>query len=78
MPDADDYELLGQVVDYYHATLKESPEALAYLERRGLRSSEAIERFKLGFANRTLGYRLPAKCVEERARRSAGGSRSSV
>lgn len=61
VPDADDYELLGQVVDYYHTTLKESPEALAYLEHRGLRSSEAIDRFKLGFANRTLGYRLPAK-----------------
>src|SRR5262249_54139657 len=64
VPDADDYELLAQVVDYYHATLKESPEALSYLERRGLRSSEAIDRFKLGFANRTLGYRLPAKCVK--------------
>jgi hypothetical protein len=38
-----------------------SPEALTYLERRGLRSSEMVERFRLGFANRTLGYRLPKK-----------------
>ena len=30
--DADDHVLLGQVIDYYHATLKESPEALAYLQ----------------------------------------------
>ena len=52
---------LHQVVDYYHATLKESPEALGYLEKRGLRSSEMVEHFKLGFANRTLGYRLPQK-----------------
>jgi DNA primase catalytic core len=58
---ADDRALLLQVVDYYHETLKEAPEALRYLEKRGLRSSEMIDRFKLGFANRTLGYRLPAK-----------------
>ena len=59
--DADDQELLGQVLRYYHATLMESPEALRYLEARGLRSSELIERFQLGFANRTLGLRLPEK-----------------
>jgi DNA primase catalytic core len=58
---ADDCVLLKQVVDYYHDTLKQSPEALKYLESRGLKSSEMIDRFKLGFANRTLGYRLPAK-----------------
>lgn len=58
--DADDAVLLAQVIDYYHATLKQSPEALAYLEQRGIRSDEAIDRFRLGFANRTLGLRLPA------------------
>jgi DNA primase len=57
--DADDRILLGQVIDYYHETLKQSPEALAYLKKRGLNSSEMIDRFRLGFANRTLGYRLP-------------------
>ena len=56
---ADDDRLMLQVVNYYQATLKESPEALAYLEKRGLRSTEMIARFKLGFSNRTLGYRLP-------------------
>lgn len=60
-PEAEDRELLGQVITYYHETLKQSPEALSYLERRGLRSSEMIERFRLGYANRTLGYRLPAR-----------------
>ncbi len=59
--EADDLALLMQVVDYYHETLKESPEAQQYLLKRGLQSSEIIDRFKLGFANRTLGYRLPAK-----------------
>jgi DNA primase catalytic core len=59
--DADDRELLSQVVGYYNETLKQSPEAMKYLESRGLKSSEIIDRFRLGFANRTLGYRLPAK-----------------
>jgi len=59
--DADDRELLAQVVGYYHETLKQSPEALKYLEGRGLKSSEMIDRFKLGFANRTLGLRLPMR-----------------
>jgi DNA primase catalytic core len=58
--DADDRELLGQVIGYYHQMLKESPEALGYLEKRGLVHSELVDRFKLGYANRTLGYRLPA------------------
>jgi DNA primase len=60
--DADDGKLLGQVADYYHATLKQSPEALAYLESRGITGNaamQAIDTFKLGFANRTLGLRLP-------------------
>ncbi len=57
--EADDQALLNQVVGYYQETLKTSPEAAAYLEARGIASAEAIERFKLGFANRTLGLRLP-------------------
>ena len=59
--DADDRALLLQVVDYYHQSLKQSPEALAYLQSRGLAHPELIEHFKLGFANRTLGLRLPDK-----------------
>jgi DNA primase len=57
---ADD-QLLRDVARYYHETLKQSPEALAYLEKRGLRNDEAIEKFQLGYANRTLGYHLPHK-----------------
>jgi DNA primase catalytic core len=59
--EADDRLLLLQVVDYYNETMKQSPEAMKYLQSRGLTSPEIIDRFKLGFANRTLGYRLPAK-----------------
>jgi len=59
--DADDQALLNQVVGYYHETLKQSPEALAYLKARGLEHPELIDRFRLGYANRTLGLRLPEK-----------------
>jgi DNA primase len=58
---AGDQELLDQVIDFYHTTLKASPEALEYLDRRGLGNPELIERFRLGFANRTLAYRLAPK-----------------
>jgi DNA primase catalytic core len=59
--EAGDGELLQQIVGFYQETLRESPEALRYLESRGLKSAEMVERFRLGFANRTLGLRLPAK-----------------
>jgi DNA primase len=59
--DADDRVLLGQVIDYYHETLKVSPQALEYLKLRGLVNSELVGHFKLGYANRTLGYRLPER-----------------
>ena len=58
--DADDRALLKQTIEYYHATLKQSPEALNYLAGRGL-NAEAIAHFQLGYANRTLGLRLPEK-----------------
>ncbi|MFZ0772375.1 MAG: CHC2 zinc finger domain-containing protein [Candidatus Sulfotelmatobacter sp.] len=58
---ADDRIVLLQVVNYYQETLKQSPEALKYLESRGLKSAEMIVEFRLGYANRTLGYRLPDK-----------------
>ena len=52
--DADTQTALSQVIAFYHQTLKESPEALAYLEQRGLADAELIDHFKLGFANRRL------------------------
>jgi len=65
--DAADTEVLERVVDHYHATLMESPEAIRYLELRGLKHPEVIERFRLGYANRTLGYRLPHARTSEGA-----------
>jgi DNA primase len=65
--DAEDTKLMAQVIEYYHETLLESPEALEYLNRRGIGDERAIKAFKLGFANRTLGYRLPASTRVEGA-----------
>ena len=59
--------LLGLWSTFTTQTLEASPEALAYLEVAGIKSAEAIEHFKLGFANRTLGLRLPAKNREDGA-----------
>jgi len=62
--DADDRALMNQVAGYYHATLKTSPEALAYLQSRGFTgeaAQAAIDTFQLGYGNRTLGLRLPTK-----------------
>jgi DNA primase len=59
--DADDQALLAETIGYYHERLQQSPEALAYLAKRGINDATMIERFKLGFADRTLGLRLPEK-----------------
>lgn len=60
-PTASDKQLLEAVVEHYHETLKQSPEAQQYLLKRGVQSTEMAEHFRLGFANRTLGYRVPEK-----------------
>jgi len=64
--DADDQAALRQVLDYYHARLKENPAALAYLKKRGI-TAEAVAAFKIGFVDRTLGLRLPQKNRKEGA-----------
>lgn len=66
--EVEDAALLRQVMGYYHATLKQSPEALDYLKKRGLHSAQMIETFQLGYANRTLGLRLPDKNRAEGAK----------
>ncbi len=58
-PDVPDAVVMRRTVDYYHETLKDCVEAQAYLEQRGLVSSEMVQHFRIGYANRTLGYRLP-------------------
>ena len=59
--EADDAALFSQAAAYYHQRLKETAAARGYLAGRGLDSDELIDRFQIGFADRTLGLRLPAK-----------------
>jgi hypothetical protein len=66
-PSVEDRELLGRVVGFYADTLAESPEALAYLARRRIDDPDAVAMFRLGYANRTLGYRLPGSNRREGA-----------
>ncbi len=58
---ADDGTLLDQVCDYYHERLMRSKAALDYLASRGLNDEKLVRRFRIGFADRTLGLRLPEK-----------------
>ncbi|MCH6259299.1 CHC2 zinc finger domain-containing protein, partial [Puniceicoccaceae bacterium K14] len=58
--DADDRDLLRQTVDYYRERLLATPQAMNYLLDRGI-TREALEAFEVGFADRTLGLRLPQK-----------------
>jgi len=66
--EADDAMLFGQVVSYYHERLKQTPTARAYLAGRGLDSDELMDHFQIGFADRSLGLRLPDKHRKEGAR----------
>ncbi|MDY4377663.1 DNA primase [Pectobacterium brasiliense] len=59
--------LLHRVTEFYHHTLLNAPEAIAYLEKRRLNHPELVAQFRLGFANRTLGYRLPSSKLKDGA-----------
>ncbi len=56
---ADDAKLVRQVIDYYAASLKKTPTALVFLAKNGVTDPEALLRFRIGFADRTLGYTIP-------------------
>jgi hypothetical protein len=57
-PGATEQELLGAVLAHYQDERRHSEPALAYLAELGVADALA-DRLGIGFANRTLGYRLP-------------------
>jgi len=61
LPAMNDRELLAAVVGYYQARLNtiDAPEAVRYLERRGIWNEEAIKHFSIGFSDRSIGGLLP-------------------
>jgi len=58
---ADDEALFSQVLDYYGERLKANQPTIDYLKKRGLWHEEALQRFRIGYADRTLGLTLPHK-----------------
>ena len=60
---AGDHDLLARVVDFYHQKFLNRPEAMQYLQKRGVFHPEAVKRFRIGYADRTLGYRLPPQAT---------------
>jgi DNA primase catalytic core len=65
-PDLDDRALLDRVTEFYHQTFCNDPVAMQYLARRKCFHPEAVKVFKLGYANRTLGYRVPRTTADGR------------
>jgi len=57
--DEPDSVVMQRTLKFYTATLKQTPQGLAYFQSRGLENGEMIDHFQLGFSNKTLGYRLP-------------------
>lgn len=55
---ADD-DLMHRVVEFYHETFMNRPQAMQYLQGRGCFHPEAVKHFKLGYSNRLLGYHVP-------------------
>lgn len=63
-PDAADQVLLNEVVGFYAQALASHEAAQGFLARRRIDLPEAVETFKVGFGDRTLGYRLPPSQVQ--------------
>lgn len=55
----EDPDLFNCVIDFYHNNFLNIPNAAEYLKKRHCYHPDAVETFRLGYANRTLGYRIP-------------------
>ena len=58
-PDCDDEAVVDAVLAHYQGERRASEEAKSWLFERGVDEALA-DQLRIGFANRTLGYRLPA------------------
>jgi len=57
--EADGQALLNQYADFCHELFRTTAEPKEYVAKRCISSDELVSHFKLGYANRTLGLRLP-------------------
>lgn len=60
-PEQPDAAVMAAVIEHYQSDLKQSEEAQAYLKTLKLDAPDALELLRVGFAGRTLGYRIPEK-----------------
>jgi hypothetical protein len=58
-PGLDDVGLAEAVMAHYRRALAEAPGVLGWLAGRGVGHGEVVERFGLGFSDRTLGLSIP-------------------
>ena len=65
-------QLLERVVEFYSQALAQEPQALTYLEERGLHRGELFESFRLGYSNGTLLKTLPDTGEIRKALRELG------
>ncbi len=58
-----DYLMIDQVIEHYHQSLKLKPKLSEMLIRRKI-DPDVIDRYRIGFADRTLGFELQSpKCL---------------
>jgi len=62
---SDDQAAIKQAMSYYASRLPKNPQAIAYLKKRGIYDQDAINTFKIGFSDRSLGLHLPTKQRKE-------------
>lgn len=74
-PQADDQRLLSRVLDFYHRTLKDSPDALDYLRKRGITNGEAIDQFRIDGPGRPRDYSLGLPQIRACTLNAPGSSR---
>jgi DNA primase len=57
----EDQQWLERAVDHYHARPLETPAAQDYLRSRSITATEFVTSFRVGYADGTLGEKLPAE-----------------
>ena len=63
-PTADDGTILSAITSHYHHRLRHSEKAMAWLAKytvSKVNDSDALERFSIGYGDRTLGKELPSR-----------------
>ena len=63
--DVDDQKALDLVADHYHQQLAQDAAAREYLASRRIGGQELVDKFRIGIADRTLGYHLAPAALKD-------------